>query len=117
MKSIDSIEILEQSLKSSRMAILYFANKNNPACVRTGRVLEEIEEKYLGRVDFYSLDAVRVYDLMVRFQVPSIPSVVILVPDPYGSDTMLKKACITEQAINKDNMIGLISEYGSWNLK
>lgn len=118
MRAINSTQILDDLLNgSNKLTVLHFANANNPACKQTRRVLEELEEKYKAKVDFYDLDAVRLYDTMLRFQVSAIPSVVILAPDLYGSSVMIKKACITAGSINKDNMIGLISEYGSWSLK
>jgi thiol-disulfide isomerase/thioredoxin len=100
------------------LAILYFSGATCGPCRKVAPLLEELAETYEPDVSFYKVQAPKLLPAFVKYQVVSVPTVLMLMPNKYGNaEDPEVKAKLLYPDITKDNLIGLISEYKNKILK
>lgn len=79
---LEDAATLEPGVKVDRLTVIDFNAVWCGPCRQLTPVLEEMAQKFAGKVDFYSVDVDRFGDLFVAYNVgESIPAVVLLSPD------------------------------------
>lgn len=109
LRTIEDYKRASEDLKD--LMVLGFCTLNSATSEKVQALLEELGEIYSPSVSFYTLYAQKFLSLFAKFQVSSVPSILFLSKDRYGSNEVIEKARLTWNDISKDNVIALVSEY------
>lgn len=111
MIEIESLEHLDEILASAQdLIVLDFYGATCGPCRKIAPLLEEIAEIYEPDVTFCKVLAQQVMPAFVRYQISSVPCILIMKKSPYGSDPEIKARLVLKD-MTKENLMGLISEY------
>ena len=77
VKKVNSQEFAAEAMKSPAAVVDFNATWCGP-CRMLAPVLEDISEKYAGRVSFYSVDVDESPALAMQYRVSSVPCLVLL---------------------------------------
>ena len=77
VKKINSQEFAEEAMKAPAAVVDFNATWCGP-CRMLAPVLEDISEKYAGRVSFFSVDVDEAPGLAMQYRVNSVPCLVLL---------------------------------------
>jgi len=77
VKKVNSQEFAAEAMKASAAVVDFNATWCGP-CRMLAPVLEDISEKYAGKVSFYSVDVDESPELAMQYRVSSVPCLVLL---------------------------------------
>ena len=77
VKKVNSQEFAEEAMKAPVSVVDFNATWCGP-CRMLAPVLEEISEKYAGKVSFFSVDVDESPELAMQYRVSSVPCLVLL---------------------------------------
>ena len=77
VKKVNSQEFVAEAMKAPVAVVDFNATWCGP-CRMLAPVLEDVSEKYAGKVSFYSVDVDESPDLAMQFMVNSVPCLVML---------------------------------------
>ncbi len=77
VKKVNSQEFRDEAMKAEAAVVDFNATWCGP-CRMLAPVLEDISDKYEGRVSFYSVDVDESPDLAMQYRVNSVPCLVFL---------------------------------------
>lgn len=77
VKKVNSQEFLDEAMKAETAVVDFNATWCGP-CRMLAPVLEDISEKYEGKVSFYSVDVDESPALAMQYRVSSVPCLVLL---------------------------------------
>ena len=77
VKKVNSQEFAAEAMKAQAAVVDFNATWCGP-CRMLAPVLEDVSEKYAGRVSFYSVDVDESPELAMQYRVSSVPCLVLL---------------------------------------
>jgi len=87
VKKVNSSEFNDEVMKASAAVVDFNATWCGP-CRMLAPVLEEVSEKYAGRVSFYSVDVDECPELAAQYRVSSVPCLVLLKDGRYADQSV-----------------------------
>ena len=105
-------EILRNEVKD--LVVLDFVGATCGPCRKLAPLIEEVSNIYED-IPFCRLEAPKMFSVFARYQVSSVPCILILKLDAF-KDLLIQSRLILRD-ITKDNLIGLISEYKNKSLR